>query len=100
MPPDPPVLKEGSFYRVVDGGDDLVLEDMTKRGLEVRETRPDGGPGVRADMGVIHGMDGTGHPVAVRWFFPKSGFGLDEVMERAGELEEKYARLRGLTCPD
>ena len=99
MPPEPPVLKQGSFYRILESGAELILEDRTRRGLEIRERAVDGKLGVGADMGMIHDTDGIGHRVAIRWFFPRSEFSLDQVASHAKEMEERYARLRDLTCP-
>ena len=98
---DPPVLERGAFFRILDGGDSYVLADMTKRGLEVRSRSADEAMmGVEADKGIIHDMDGIGHEVPIRWFFPKGRYGLGDVVEPARRLEEKYARLREATCPD
>lgn len=95
-----PVLERGEFFRILDGGESYVLADMTKRGLEARSRSVDEGVGVEADKGVIHDMDGIGHEVPIRWFFPKGRHGLGDVLAPARRLEEKYARLRDLTCPD
>lgn len=100
MPSDLPVLKKGSFYLIRDGGTDLVLEDRTKRGLAVRGTFTDEALDARVDKGMIHDMDGIGHWVAVRWFFPKDRFGLGHVLQHAEAMEKKYTKLRELTCPD
>ncbi len=100
MPPDLPILKKGSFYYVRESDTDLVLEDRTKRGLEVRERSVDQGLAVDADKGMIHDVDGIGHLVAIRWFFPKSSFATDQVVVHAEAMEKKYAELRELTCPD
>lgn len=96
----PATLEKGAFFQILDGGTVYVLADMTKRGLRPRSRSPDKKAGVEADMGVIHGTDGTGHEVPIRWFFPKGQYGLDDVMAEARSLEEKYTRLRELTCPD
>lgn len=96
----PPVLERGTFFRILDGGGSYVLADMTKRGLEARSRSVDEDAGVEADKGVIHDMDGIGHEVPIRWFFPKDRHGLGDVLERARRLEAKYAGLRELTCPD
>ena len=96
----PPVIEKGTFFQVLDSGTAYVLADMTKRGLRPRSRSPDKNAGVEADMGVIHGMDGTGHEVPIRWFFPKERYGLGDVMAAARSLEEKYTRLREMTCPD
>ena len=94
------VIEKGAFFQILDGGAEYILADMTKRGLQPRSRSPDEDAGVEADMGVIHGMDGTGHRVPIRWFFPKGLHGLDDVMAAARSLEEKYTRLREMTCPD
>lgn len=100
MPPSPPALKKGAFYYIRESGDDLVLEDRTKRGLEIRERSVDERVGVGADQGMIYDMDGIGHRVAIRWFFPKSEYGLEQVAARAEAMERRYAEMRELTCPD
>ena len=97
---DLPVLTKGSFYYVKDGKTDLVMEDKTKRGLTVKETSIDEKLSVKADKGMIHDMDGIGHWVPIRWYFPKNQFDLDEVMIHAEAMEKKYTELRELTCPE
>jgi len=97
---DLPVLQKGSFYFIKDGKTDLILEDNTKRGLEIKETSLDETLNVQADKGMIHDMDGIGHWVAIRWYFPKDSFDLSQVMIHAEAMEEKYTKLRELTCPD
>ena len=93
------VLEKGSFFQILDGGTAYILADMTKRGLEPRSRSLDKKAGVEADMGMVHGMDGTGHEVPIRWFFPKEMYSLDDVIAPARDLEERYMRLRELTCP-
>lgn len=95
-----PVLERGEFFRILDGGDSYVLADMTKRGLEARSRSVDEGVGVEADKGVIHDMDGIGREVPIRWFFPKGRHGMGDVLAPARRLEEKYTKLREMTCPD
>ena len=95
-----PVLERGEFFRILDGGDSYVLADMTKRGLEARSRSVDEGVGVEADKGVIHDMDGIGREVPIRWFFPKGRRGLGDALAPARRLEEKYTKLREMTCPD
>ena len=97
---DLPVLKKGSYYFIKDGKIDLILEDNTKRGLEIKETSVDEKLNVKADKGMIHDMDGIGHWVAIRWFFAKDSFELSQVVIHAEAMEEKYTQLRELTCPD
>ena len=97
---DLPVIKKGSFYYVKDGKSDLILEDKTKRGLTVKETSIDEKLRVLADKGMIHDMDGIGHWVPIRWYFPKNSYDLDGVLKHAEIMEKKYTELRELTCPD
>ena len=97
---DLPVLKKGSYYFIKDGKIDLILEDNTKRGLEIKETSVDEKLNVKADKGMIHDMDGIGHWVPIRWFFAKDSFELSQVVIHAEAMEEKYTQLRELTCPD
>ena len=93
-------MKKGSFYYIKDGELDLIMEDKTKRGLTIKETSIDEKLGVKADKGMIHDMDGIGHWVPIRWFFPKDQYDLKKVSEYAEAMEEKYTKLRELTCPD
>lgn len=95
-----PILKKGSFYLIKDGPDDIIMEDRTKRGLTVREQSLDENYAVLADKGMIHDMDGIGHWVGIRWYFPKKGYSLGKVLEHAEKMEKKYTELRELTCPD
>lgn len=95
-----PVLKKGSFYIIRDGQDELIMEDRTKRGLTVRERTIDENLQVFADKGMIHDMDGIGHWVPIRWYFPKKDYGLQNVLVHAEKMEKKYTELRELTCPD
>lgn len=97
---DLPILKKGSFYFIKDGDSDLIMEDKTKRGLTVKETSIDEKLDAKADKGMIHDMDGIGHWVPIRWYFPKNQFDLDQVSEYAEAMEKKYTELRELTCPD
>ena len=54
--PDPQsLIKKGQFYFIYDSPGLFVLEDKTKRGLEVREKRIDEKYNVQADIGV-HGI--------------------------------------------
>lgn len=95
-----PILKKGSFYLIKDGQDDLIMEDRTKRGLTIREKSLDENYTVLADKGMIHDMDGIGHWVGIRWYFPKKEYDLNKVLEHAENMEKKYTELRELTCPD
>ena len=97
---DLPILKKGSFYYIKDGDSDFVLEDKTKRGLTIKETSIEEKLNVMADKGMIHDMDGIGHWVPIRWYFSKNQFDLDKITGYAEDMEEKYTKLRELTCPD
>ncbi len=97
---DLPVLKKGSFYFIKDGDTDIIMEDKTKRGLTVKETSIDEKLDVKADKGMIHDMDGIGHWVPIRWYFSKSFYDLSQVMVHAKAMDEKYTKLRELTCPE
>jgi hypothetical protein len=94
------LVKKGQFYFIYDNRPDLVLEDKTKRGLEVRETVPDDKYGVEADKGVIYDMDGIGHKVGIRWYFPQSKYTIEHVTQIAQEIEARYKAIRDLTCPE
>jgi hypothetical protein len=100
MPEDRALVKKGQFYFIYDTSTDLVLEDKTKRGLEVRERSFDDKYGVEAEKGMIHDMDGIGRRVGIRWFFPKSRFDLEYVTGIANLLESRYKAIREMTCPD
>ena len=76
------------------------MEDKTKRGLSIKETSVDDKLQVKADKGMIHDMDGIGHWVPIRWYFPKNNFTLETVLEYAEDMEKRYTELRELTCPD
>jgi hypothetical protein len=97
---DLPILKKGSFYYIKDGNSDIIMEDKTKRGLTIKETSVDEKLKVKADKGMIHDMDGIGHWVPIRWYFVKSQFDLNQVLEYAEDMDKKYTELRELTCPD
>jgi len=97
---DLPVLEKGNFYFIKDGNTQFILEDKTKRGLTIKETSVDEKLNVIADKGMIHDMDGIGHWVAIRWYFPKNYYDLSQVLKHAQSMEKKYTELRELTCPD
>jgi hypothetical protein len=97
---DLPILKKGTFYFIKDGETNLIMEDKTKRGLTVKERSLDEKLNVEAEKGMIHDMDGIGHWVPIRWFFPKSQFDLDQVLVHAEAMDKRYIELRELTCPD
>jgi hypothetical protein len=94
------LVKKGRFYFIYDSNPHLVLEDKTKRGLEVRECVLDQKYGVKADIGMIHDMDGIGHKVSIRWYFPQHKYTLEQVAKIAEEIESRYKSVRDITCPD
>ena len=95
-----PILKKGSFYIIKEGPENLILEDRTKRGLSVQESSVDEESKVLADKGKIHDMDGIGHWVPIRWYYPKKDYDFKKVLDHAEKMEKKYTELRELTCPD
>ena len=95
-----PILKKGTFYAIRDGHTDIIMEDKTKRGLTVQEKTVDEKYNVISEKGMIYDMDGIGHKVGIRWFFPKDQFTFDKVLEHATEMEERYRKIREETCPD
>jgi hypothetical protein len=95
-----PILKKGAFYIIRENQDAIILEDRTKRGLTVREQSVDETLQVSADKGMIHDMDGIGHWVPIRWYFPKENNDLQKVLIHAEKMEKKYTEMRELTCPD
>ena len=84
---------------IKDGNTSLILEDKTKRGLEIKETSVDVNLKVESDKGMIHDMDGIGHWVPIRWYFSKDSYDLPTVLVHAEAMEKKYSELRELTCP-
>jgi len=76
------------------------MEDKTKRGLMVKERSVDEKYNVEAEKGMIYDMDGIGHRVGIRWYFPKNEYGLDKVLTHAEVMEKKYKEIRDMTCPD
>jgi hypothetical protein len=94
------LVKKGQFYFIYDNDPNLVLEDKTKRGLEVREHVLDDKYGVEADRGMIHDMDGIGHKVGIRWYFPQTKYTLEQVVKIADEIDARYKAIREMTSPD
>lgn len=94
------LLKKGEFFFIYDSDSTLLLEDKTKRGLTTLERSLDENFGVEAEKGMIYDMDGIGHKVGIRWYFPKSRFSFDDVLKKAMEMEERYRKIRDETCPD
>ncbi len=95
-----PILQKDIFYAIRDGPKDLIMEDKTKRGLTVQEKTIDEKYNVMAEKGMIYDMDGIGHKVGIRWYFPKVQYTFEKVLEHAKEMEERYRKIREETCPD
>jgi len=95
-----PLLKKGIFYFIRDGDDSIIMEDKTKAGLTVQERSIDEKYKVEAEKGMIYDMDGIGHKVGIRWFFPKKDYTFDKVLSFAQEMEQRYRKIREETCPD
>ena len=93
-------IKTAQFYSIYEVSDCLVLEDKTKRGLEVRDRYFDTKYGAECESGIIYDGRGIGHKVAIRWFFPKLTFILEKVVGFAEEINERYLAIREMTCPD
>ncbi len=97
---EPAVLKKGIFYAILDSPTDFIMEDKTKRGLTVMEKNIDEKYNVEAEKGMIYDMDGIGHKVPIRWYFPKTKYAFDAVLAYASEMEQRYRKIREETCPD
>jgi hypothetical protein len=93
------LIKKGRFYFIYDAHQQWILEDKTKRGLEVREKSIDTEKNVSSDKGLIYDMDGKGHKVNIRWFYTKDKFSLNDVEKDAQIMEKNYIDLREITCP-
>ena len=94
-------LRKGQFYEIYEkGNSDFVLEDKTKRRLEITERSFDDKFGVESEKGMIYDGNGTGHRISVRWYFPKASYSLERVSKFADQLEAKYRAIREMTCPD
>lgn len=94
------VLKRGRFYNIYDRAEILVLEDKTKRGLETHDLSMDEKYKVEAEHGMIYDMDGIGHLVGIRWYFPKKVYSLSDVVRLAEDLDARYKAIQEVTCPD
>ena len=93
------ISKKGRFYFIYDVPQHWILEDKTKRGLEVSEKSIDAERNVLSDKGMIYDMDGRGHKVNIRWFYTKEKFSLNDVEKDAQVMEKRYTELREITCP-
>ncbi|MER5175693.1 MAG: hypothetical protein ABJB76_05155 [Candidatus Nitrosocosmicus sp.] len=93
------LIKKGKFYFIYKDSENWILEDKTKRGLEVKEKTNDHEKNVLSEKGMIYDMDGRGHKMNIRWFYPKNKFSLDEIEHNAQIMEKRYLEIREITCP-
>ena len=98
--PEPNLVKKGKFYFIFEDSQFLILVDKTKRGLEVKDTINDENSKVISERGMIYDMEGTGHKVVKRWFYPKSQYNLEFITVIAERMKKKYNEIREMTCPD
>jgi mRNA-degrading endonuclease HigB of HigAB toxin-antitoxin module len=98
--PESKLIKKGKFYFILEDSQFLLLVDKTKRGLEVKDTITDENSKVISERGMIYDMEGTGHKVVKRWFYPKSKYDIEFVTTIAERMEKKYQEIREMTCPD
>src|SRR4249919_650900 len=94
------LIKRGKFYFIFEDSHFLILVDKTKRGLEVKDTINDEDSKVISERGMIYDMEGIGHKVVKRWFYPKFHYDLDLVTTVAERMDKKYNEIREMTCPD
>jgi len=94
------LIKKGRFYFIYDNPQNWILEDKTKRGLEVKEKSNDDLKKILSEKGIIYDMDGKGHKVNIRWYYPKNKFSLKDIEKDANIMEKKYTELREITCPN
>ncbi len=93
------LIKKGKFYYIYEDCKNWVLEDKTKRGLEVKETTFDCDKGILFDKGMIYDMDGKGIKVNIRWYYAKDKHSIEEIEKSAQTMERRYIELREITCP-
>ena len=96
------LIKKGHFYFIYDGALSLVLKARSKkRGLEVQEVFVfEEKFGVQAERGIIYDINGKGHKVGIRWYFPKSKYRMDHVIKIGEEMDLRYKAIREMTCPE
>lgn len=94
------LLSKGKFFFIYEDSTHYILVDKTKKGLEIKETTIDPERSILSSKGMIYDMDGIGHKVHIKWFYPKDRFSLDLVNKDAQIMEKKYLKIREMTCPD
>jgi len=90
--PEPKLVKKRKFYFIFEDSQFLILVDKTKRGLEVKDTINDENSKVISERGMIYDMEGTGHKVVKRWFYPKSQYDLEFVTVIAERMEKNITK--------
>jgi hypothetical protein len=93
------LIKKGKFYFIYDDSKNWILEDKTKRGLEAKEKTNDPQKNVLSEKGMIYDMDGRGHKVNIRWYYPKNEYSLRTIEQDAQIMEKRYIEIRETTCP-
>jgi hypothetical protein len=93
------LIKKGKFYHIYEDSKNWVLEDKTKRGLEVKEKTYESDKDILSEKGMIYDMDGKGIKVIIRWHYPKEKHSIGEVEKSAQTMERRYLELREITCP-
>ena len=48
---------------------------------------------------MIYDMDGRGHKVSIRWYYPKIEYSLQTIEQDAQIMEKRYIEIREITCP-
>ena len=95
------LLKRGQFYFIYDGdGQNFIVEDKTKRGLQVVENSIDESIKLVADKGKFYDGNGRGHVVPIRWYFPKENYTFEQVCKFSDTLDNRYRAIMEDTCPD
>jgi hypothetical protein len=93
------LIKKGKFYFIYEDASFWILEDKTKRGLEIKEKTKDRVKNVVVDKGIIYDMDGKGNKVNIRSYYSKKDFEFQNVEKDALAMEKRYLELREITCP-
>ena len=95
------LIKKGHFYFIYDGALDLVPENRAKpRSERYRKSVFEEKFGVQAERGIIYDINGKGHKVGIRWYFPKSKYRMDHVIKIGEEMDLRYKAIREMTCPE
>jgi hypothetical protein len=93
------LVKKGKFYFIYDDSKNWILEDKTKRGLEIKEKTNDPEKNILSEKGMIYDMDGRGYKISIRWYYPKNEYSLQTIEQDAQIMEKRYIEIREITCP-